>query len=109
MELLKFIDAPLIEIGQKLPFYDEYMAGVDYMSSSSDNRARLHLSVIVKFLPSNGDLEVLKSFWNDVEVIVTHQALFTDFDWGREKLSVRREKTRFNFHSNTFSSLSQHR
>ena len=59
-ELPLFINAPLVEIGQKLPFYDEYMAGTDYMSSSSSNRARVQLSVLAKFLPSSGDIEVPK-------------------------------------------------
>ena len=87
-ELPLFINAPLVEIGQKLPFYDEYMAGTDYMSSSSSNRARVQLSVLAKILPSSGDIEVLKSFWSDVGVIVNHQSLFTDFNWGKERLSV---------------------
>ena len=87
-ELPHFINAPLVEIGQKLPFYDEYMAGTDYMSSSSDNRARIQLSVLAKFLPTHGDLEVLKAFWSDVGVIVNHQSLFTDFNWGKERISV---------------------
>ena len=88
LELPFFKNAQLVEIGQKLPFYDEYMAGQDYMFSSSNSRARVHLSVLAKFLPSNGDLEVLKLFWSDVGVIVNHQALFTDFNWGKERLSV---------------------
>ena len=88
MELPNFIKAPLVEIGKKLPFYDEYMAGADYMSSSSGNRARVQLSVLAKFLPYNGDIELLKSFWSDVGVIVNHQSLFTDFNWGKERLSV---------------------
>ena len=31
LELLYFKDASLVEIGQKLPFYDEFMAGTDYV------------------------------------------------------------------------------
>ena len=72
MEFPKFIDAPLVEIGQKLPFFDEYMVGVDYMSSPLDNRARVELSVLAKFLPRTVDLEVQKSFWNGVGVFVNH-------------------------------------
>ena len=64
------------------------MSGTDYMASSSDNRARIQLSVLARFLPHYGDLEVLKAFWNDVGVIVNHQALFADFNWSRERLSV---------------------
>ena len=53
------------------------------MSSSSDNRVQVQLSGLGKFLPINGDLEVLKSYSSDVGVIVVHQALFTDFNWGK--------------------------
>ena len=88
LELPYFKDAPLVEIGQKLPFYDEFMAGTGYMSSSFDNRARIQASVLVNFLPTHGDLEILKSFWSDFGVIVNHQALFTDFNWGKEIISV---------------------
>ena len=88
LELPKFRHEVLVEIGQKLPFYEEYMSGTDYMASSSDNRARIQLSVLGRFLTHYGDLEVLKAFWNDVGVIVNHQALFTDFNWSRERLTV---------------------
>ena len=88
LKLLEFRHVGLVEIGQKLPFYEEYMSGTDYMASSSDNRARIQLSVLGRFLPHYGDLEVLKAFWNDVGVIVNHQSLFTDFNWSRERLIV---------------------
>ena len=88
IELLHFRHAELVEIGPKLPFYDEYMSGVDYMASSSDNRARIQIPVLGRFLPSFGDLEILKTFWTDVGVIVNNQALFTDFNWGKEHLAV---------------------
>ena len=66
LELPKFIDVELVEICPKLPFYDEYLSGMDYMASSSDNRARVQLSVLGRFLPTYGDIEVLKRFWSDV-------------------------------------------
>ena len=88
LELPHFIGAQSVEIGQKLPFYDEYMAGMDHMSSSSDERAKVQLSILSKVLPRSGDLELLRSFWSDVGVVVNHQTLFTDFNWGRERLSV---------------------
>ena len=88
LELPKFIDAELVEIGLKLPFYDEYMSGVYYMASSSDNRARIQQSVLGRFLPAYGDLVVLKRFWSDVRVIINYQALITDFDWSKEQLTI---------------------
>ena len=34
LELPKFRHVGLVEVGQKLPFYEEYMSGTDYMASS---------------------------------------------------------------------------
>ena len=58
------------------------------MSSSSENRARVQISVLGRFLPSYGDIDVLGSFWRDIGVVVNHQSLFTDFNWTEERLTV---------------------
>ena len=87
-ELKYFIDEPLVDIGEKLPFYEDYIRGTDYMASSSDNRARIQISVLGNYLRSFGDINTLRSFWRDVGVIVNHQSLFTDIDWSKERLSV---------------------
>ena len=88
MELRYFKDAELVDIGEKLPFYDEYMAGEDHMSSSSENRARIQISVLGRFIPTYGDIDVLRGFWRDIGVVVNHQSLFTDFNWTKERLTV---------------------
>ena len=88
IEYPKFKDAQLVDIGEKLPFYDESMAGADYMSASSDNRPRIQISVLCEFLPQHGDLDVLRNIWTDVGVVVNHQPLFMDFEWTKEILSV---------------------
>ena len=88
MELRYFKDAELVDIGEKLPFYDEYMAGEDHMSSSSENRARIQISVLGRFIPTYGDIDVLRGFWRDIGVVVNHQSLFTDFSWTKERLTV---------------------
>ena len=88
LELSKFQDVELVDIGEKLPFYDEYMAGADHMSSSSENRARIQISVLGRVLPKYGDIDVLRSFWRDVGVVVNHQSVFTDFNWTKERLTV---------------------
>ena len=88
IELPRFKDVELVDIGEKLPFYDEYMADADHMSSSSENRARIQISVLGRFLPNYGDIDILRSFWRDIGVVVIHQALFTDFNWTKESLTV---------------------
>ena len=89
LELPNFIGEELIDIGEKLPFYDAYLQGTDYMASSSENRARVQVSVLGNYLRSYGDIGMLRNFWRDVGVVVNHQSLFTDFNWSKERLSVR--------------------
>ena len=88
LEIPKFKDVELVDIGGKLPFYDEYMAGADHMSSSSENRARIQISVLGRFLLTYGDMNILRIFWRDIGVVVNHQSLFTDFNWTKERLTV---------------------
>ena len=88
LELLKFQNVELVDIGEKLPFYDEYMSGADHMSSLSENRARIQISVLGRFPSTYGDIDVLRNFWRDIGVVVNHQALFTDFIWTKERLTV---------------------
>ena len=87
-ELKYFIDAELVDIGEKLPFYHEFMAGAQHMTSSPDNRARVTISILGHYLPTFGDIRALRGLWKDIGVVVNHQALFKDFNWGKERLSV---------------------
>ena len=59
-----------------------------HMTASSENRVRVQISILRHFLPSVGDLGLLRGLWKDVGVVVNHQALFSDFNWGKERLSV---------------------
>ena len=58
------------------------------MASSSDNRARVQIFILGHYNPTFGDIRALRGLWNDIGVVVNHQALFADFDWGKEQLSV---------------------
>ena len=46
LELPHFIGAELVDIGEKLPFYHEFIAGEQHMASSSDKRARVQISIL---------------------------------------------------------------
>ena len=87
-ELPKFKDDELVDIGEKLLFYKEFISGADYMSSSSGNRARVQTSEVGRFLPCYGDIDLLRNYWQDVGLVVNHQSLFTAFNWTTERLTV---------------------
>ena len=58
------------------------------MTSSSENRAMVQVSVLGHYLRTHGDISALRNLWRDIGVVVNHQALFTDFNWSKERLSV---------------------
>ena len=92
LEYPKFKDVAQVDIGEKLPFYDEAMAGNNHMKSSSESRVRVQISILGHFLPNFGDIMSLRSLWQDIGIVVNHQALFSDFNWGKERLSVSPHK-----------------
>ena len=88
LELPQFINCELVDIGDKLPFYEEAMAGSSYMSSSPQNLAKTQISILAYFLALSGDIQVLRTMWQQIGVVVNHQALFSDVDWSTTRLSV---------------------
>ena len=88
LELPNFIGVPLVDIGEKFSFYEEFMAGSQHMASSSANRARVQISVLGQNIPSFGDIRALGGLWKDIGVVVNHQAWFADFNWGKERITV---------------------
>ena len=87
IELPKFKDVELVDIGEKMPFYDKFMSGADHVSSSFGNRKQI--SVLGFFLPRYGDIDLFRNFWRDVGVNVNHQSLVNDFNWTKERLTVK--------------------
>ena len=71
------------------------MSRADHMSSSSENRTRVQISVLGRFLSRCGDKDSLRNFWLDVGVVVNHQSLFTDFNGTKDWLTVSIPLLRF--------------
>ena len=88
LELPLFINAELVDIGEKLPFYEEAMSGAGHMASSPQNRARIQISILGHYLLLSGDISVLQTLSQYTGTVVNYQALFADIDWSTAKLSV---------------------
>ena len=65
-----------------------YGRGVKVPTCRPLRKIRIQISILRHFLPSVGDLGLLRGLWKDVGVVVNHQTLFSDFNWGKERLSV---------------------
>ena len=87
-EIPKFINAELVDLGEKYPFYSDFLAGRDHMSTGPEKRLETQLSLITNYLAKHGNLAFLKSFWDSVGTVVGRQASFSDFNWGAEHLGL---------------------
>ena len=55
---------------------------------SSENQARVQITVLGQFVTSYRDIDTLRGFWRGIGVLVNRQSLFTDFNWNKELLAV---------------------
>ena len=83
-----FIDVPLVEAGDRFPFFEEYMASIGGITDPDDLRISTLISLIGTFVPKDGNLSLLQSLWTKVGQFTNHQALFSSFDWGSATLTV---------------------
>ena len=83
-----FESAPLVYIGPRFPFYDEYMSSAGGLTSSEDIRSGTQISLIGRFVPYFGNLATLQGLWTEVGNFTNHQELFGDIYWSSTKLTV---------------------
>ena len=56
-----FIDIPVVDAGDRYPFYDDYMASIGGLTNPSDLRTSTLISLIGTFVPQDGNLSLLQS------------------------------------------------
>ena len=84
----RFIDAPLVDIGEKSPFFDDYMATLGGTSSPDELRMSTQISLIGILLPQREVLSLLRKLWTRFESFTSHQDFLSDIDWRGENLTV---------------------
>ena len=96
LELPKFIDEELVELGKKFPFYENFKATRD-SSTSNGSRNYSQLCLVGDYLKTSGDLVTLRGIWTKVGTFKKHQSWFSDFDWSEEKMTVSSDLVMFIF------------
>ena len=87
-----FENVPLVDIGCKYPFYDEYVTGIGSVTNTTELR---HL--VGHLVPICGDLKLLETLWKLVGEVSNHQELFSPYDWSASTLTVSRIFPRLTF------------
>ena len=83
-----FIDAPLVDLGPKFPFYHDVVDGTVGEPSSDDRHLKVHLSLVANLLPNSGNFAFLQTLWTNVGLIANYRESFMDFDWSKDFLLV---------------------
>ena len=87
-ELPKFIHAELVDIGERFPFYEDFVKGRTTPMITPESRAKTQLCIVADFIQTQGDLSLLRNLWSRISSFTDHQASLCDFDWGEEHLTV---------------------
>ena len=87
-ELPKFIHAELVDIGERFPFYEDFIRGRTTPLVTPKSRARTQLCIVADFIQHHGDIAILRSMWAKISSFTDHQAALCDFDWGEVRMTV---------------------
>ena len=87
-ELPKFKNVELVDIGERFPFYEDFVRGRTTPLLTPESRARTQLSMVADFIQSHGDIAILRSMWAKISSFTDHQASLCDFDWGEDRMTV---------------------
>ena len=87
-QLPKFIKAELVDIGERFPFYEDFIRGTTTALVTQEAKVKTQLCLVGDFIKTLGDLSVLRNMWARMGAFTNHQATVCDFDWSEERMSV---------------------
>ena len=87
-EKLLFENAPLVDVGERYPFYDEYLANSEGQQTTEDQRASIQIALIGNFVPYDGNISLLQTLWSQVGEYMNHKEQFSPFDWSSATMTV---------------------
>ena len=78
----------LVDIGERFPFYDDFIKGTSTTLVTPESRAKTQIHLIGDFVQQLGDIGVLRKLWSQIGSLTNYQISYCDFDWGEERISV---------------------
>ena len=87
-KLPKFKNAELVDIGERFPFYDDFVKGTFSTLVTPESRAKTQIHLIGDFVQHQGKLGVLRKLWSQVGSLTNYQSSYCDFDCGEDRVSV---------------------
>ena len=88
-ELPKFIHTELVDVGERNPFYEDYLQGHTSAPITPQSRLRMQMCLLGDLIQSSGDLALLRKLWARVGSYTEFQSAFQDFNWNEDHIMVR--------------------
>ena len=87
-EMRYFMHVKLVDIGERFPFYDDFIKGTSTTLVTPESRAKTQIHLIGNFVQQLGDIGMLRKLWSQIGSLTNYQISYCDFDWGEERISV---------------------
>ena len=87
-ELPKFNITELVDVGERLPFYEDYLKGHTSAAITPQSRLQTQICLLGDFIQDSGDLIILRKLWSRAGNYTGFQAAFQDFDWSEAHIMV---------------------
>ena len=87
-ELRHFMHVELVDIGERFPFYDDFIKGTTTTLVTPEARIKTQIQLIGNFIQQLGDIGMLRKLWSQLGSLTNYQTSYCDFDWGEERISV---------------------
>ena len=87
-EVPKFVHAELAYIGERIPFYEDFIKGTTTELVTPESRSRTQLCLVRDFIQTHGALLVLGTLSSRVGSFKITRTRSACFDWGEERLTV---------------------
>ena len=87
-ELPKFIHTELIDVGERHPFYEDYLKGHSSAPVTPQSRLQAQICLLGDFIQDSGNIAILRRLWARAGSYTGFQSVFQDFDWSEDHIMV---------------------
>ena len=87
-ELPKFIHTELVDVGERHPFYEDYLKGHSSAPVTPQSRLQAQICLLGDFVQDSGNIAILRRLWARAGSYTGFQSAFQDFDWSEDHIMV---------------------
>ena len=87
-ELPRFIHTELVDVGERHPFYEDYLKGHSSAPVTPQSRMQAQICVLGDFVQDSGNIAILRRLWARAGSYTGFQSAFQDFDWSEDHIMV---------------------